>query len=57
MDPAAPQPQRRLERLHQGALGDRAREDQVAAFRAEYGLDKPVVEQYTIPGLTSRIRS
>jgi peptide/nickel transport system permease protein len=30
------------------ALGDRAREDQVAAFRAEYGLDKPVVEQYFI---------
>src|SRR5712692_5528787 len=30
------------------ALGDRAREDQVAAFRAEYGLNKPVVEQYFI---------
>jgi peptide/nickel transport system permease protein len=30
------------------ALGDRAREDQVQAFRAEYGLDKPVVEQYVI---------
>ncbi len=30
------------------ALGDHAREDQIAAFRAEYGLDKPVVEQYVI---------
>lgn len=30
------------------ALGDRAREDQVAAFRAEYGLDRPVAEQYLI---------
>ena len=30
------------------ALGDRAREDQVAAFRAANGLDKPVVEQYFI---------
>lgn len=28
------------------ALGDRARDEQVAAFRAEYGLDRPVVEQY-----------
>ena len=30
------------------ALGDHARDDQIAAFRAEYGLDKPVVEQYVI---------
>ena len=30
------------------ALGDHARDDQIAAFRAEYGLDKPVVEQYLI---------
>lgn len=30
------------------ALGDRAREDQVNAFRAEYGLDRPVPEQYLI---------
>jgi peptide/nickel transport system permease protein len=30
------------------ALGDHAREDQIAAFRAEYGLDKPVVEQYLV---------
>jgi peptide/nickel transport system permease protein len=30
------------------ALGDHAREDQIIAFRAEYGLDKPVVEQYVI---------
>src|SRR5207302_757635 len=30
------------------ALGDRAREDQVAAFRAANGLDKPVVDQYFI---------
>jgi peptide/nickel transport system permease protein len=30
------------------ALGDRAREDQVQAFRQQYGLDKPVVEQYFI---------
>lgn len=30
------------------ALGDRARDEQLAAFRAEYGLDKPVVEQYFI---------
>src|SRR5512136_1929502 len=28
------------------ALGDHARDDQIAAFRAEYGLDRPVVEQY-----------
>lgn len=28
------------------ALGDHARDDQIAAFRAEYGLDKPVEEQY-----------
>jgi peptide/nickel transport system permease protein len=30
------------------ALGDHAREDQIAQFRAEYGLDKPLVEQYFI---------
>ncbi|MCA1554009.1 MAG: ABC transporter permease [Chloroflexi bacterium] len=30
------------------ALGDRARDDQVKAFREQYGLDKPVVEQYWI---------
>lgn len=30
------------------ALGDHAREDQIAAFRAEYGLDKPLVEQYLV---------
>lgn len=30
------------------ALGDHARDDQIAAFRAEYGLDKPLVEQYWI---------
>ena len=30
------------------ALGDRAREDQVKAFRQQYGLDKPVPEQYWI---------
>lgn len=30
------------------ALGDRAREEQVAAFRTEYGLDRPVPEQYVI---------
>lgn len=30
------------------ALGDRARDEQVAAFRAEYGLDRPVPEQYLI---------
>ena len=30
------------------ALGDHARDDQINAFRAEYGLDKPVVEQYVI---------
>jgi peptide/nickel transport system permease protein len=30
------------------ALGDHARDDQIAAFRSEYGLDKPVVEQYVI---------
>src|SRR3954447_15207347 len=28
------------------ALGDRAREDQVAAFKAANGLDKPIPEQY-----------
>src|SRR5512140_2202724 len=30
------------------ALGDHARDEQIAAFRAEYGLDKPVVQQYVI---------
>ncbi len=30
------------------ALGDHASDDQIAAFRHEYGLDKPVVEQYVI---------
>lgn len=30
------------------ALGDHARDDQIAAFRAEYGLDKPLVDQYVI---------
>ncbi len=30
------------------ALGDHAREDQIAQFRAEYGLDKPVAQQYVI---------
>jgi len=30
------------------ALGQRAREDQIEAFRKEYGLDKPVLEQYWI---------
>lgn len=30
------------------ALGDHASDEQIAAFRAEYGLDKPVVEQYFI---------
>jgi peptide/nickel transport system permease protein len=30
------------------ALGDHAREDQIMAFRAEYGLDKPLPEQYVI---------
>jgi peptide/nickel transport system permease protein len=30
------------------ALGDHARDDQIAAFRAEYGLDKPLVDQYII---------
>lgn len=30
------------------ALGDRARDDQIAAFRAEYGLDRPLPEQYLI---------
>jgi peptide/nickel transport system permease protein len=30
------------------ALGDRARDDQIQAFRSEYGLDKPVVEQYLV---------
>lgn len=36
------------------ALGDHARDDQIAAFRAEYGLDKPVAEQYALylAGLT-----
>jgi peptide/nickel transport system permease protein len=28
------------------ALGQNAREDQIAAYRAELGLDRPVVEQY-----------
>ncbi|MCC7162100.1 MAG: ABC transporter permease [Anaerolineae bacterium] len=28
------------------ALGDRARDEQIEAFRTEYGLDRPVVEQY-----------
>jgi peptide/nickel transport system permease protein len=28
------------------ALGDRAREEQLQAFRKEHGLDRPVVEQY-----------
>lgn len=28
------------------ALGNQAREEQIKAFRARYGLDKPVVEQY-----------
>ncbi len=30
------------------ALGDHATDAQIAAFRAEYGLDKPVVDQYLI---------
>ena len=30
------------------ALGDHATDAQIAAFRAEYGLDKPVVQQYVI---------
>jgi len=30
------------------ALGDHATDDQIAVFRAEYGLDKPVVDQYFI---------
>lgn len=30
------------------ALGDHATNEQIAAFRAEYGLDRPVVEQYLI---------
>ncbi|MBI3244863.1 MAG: ABC transporter permease [Chloroflexi bacterium] len=30
------------------ALGDHATDDQIAAFRAEYGLDKPLAEQYVI---------
>ncbi len=30
------------------ALGERAREDQVQAFRKQYGLDKPIPEQYWI---------
>ena len=30
------------------ALGDHATDAQIAAFRAEYGLDKPVVYQYFI---------
>lgn len=28
------------------ALGDRARDEQLNAFRAEYGLDRPIPEQY-----------
>ncbi len=28
------------------ALGDHATDEQIAAFRAEYGLDKPLVEQF-----------
>jgi peptide/nickel transport system permease protein len=28
------------------ALGDHATDDQITAFRAEYGLDKPLVEQF-----------
>ena len=30
------------------ALGDHARQEQIEQFRAEYGLDKPVAEQYLI---------
>lgn len=30
------------------ALGDHATDAQIAAFRAEYGLDKPVADQYVI---------
>lgn len=30
------------------ALGDHARDEQIAAFKQQYGLDKPVVEQYFI---------
>ncbi len=30
------------------ALGDHARDDQIAAFRAEYGLDQPLVTQYVV---------
>ena len=30
------------------ALGDHATDSQIAAFRAEYGLDKPLVDQYVI---------
>lgn len=30
------------------ALGDHARDEQIAAFKKQYGLDKPVVEQYFI---------
>ncbi len=30
------------------ALGDHATDAQIAAFRAEYGLDKPVLDQYLI---------
>lgn len=30
------------------ALGDHATDAQIAAFRAEYGLDKPVVDQYLV---------
>ena len=30
------------------ALSDHATDAQIAAFRAEYGLDKPVVDQYLI---------
>lgn len=30
------------------ALGDRAREEQLKAFRAQYGLDRPLPEQYLI---------
>jgi peptide/nickel transport system permease protein len=30
------------------ALGDHATDNQIAAFRAEYGLDKPLVDQYWI---------
>src|SRR5689334_10749574 len=30
------------------ALGQNARDDQIAAYRQELGLDRPVVEQYII---------